>query len=331
MKIIKILIVLPILMSCNLNSQIINFPDPAFKAMLLQADTGNNIGGGVKIDANDDGEITQSEALTVFYSSIQTSGNITNITGIGFFTNLQTFQLVGNLIQTADLSSLINLGSLDLGGNQLTSINLNGLTNLWFMNIGGNQLTEVDFSTLAALKILIIGQNQLTHLDFSNNPMFEQLRCADNPSLNWVNIRNNRSQVFTQTPFNGCWNNCPNLTTICVDNNEVVTAQNFLSNCGITQPITVTTDCSLGIVDEEKDSGVMVYPNPSADGKFFFTNQEGKFSTVSVVNSLGKVVVKPFDCAQGNNSVDLSGMADGIYLLLLEGDGVRKTAKVMKE
>ena len=106
------------------HSQIINFPDPAFKAMLLQADTGNNIGGGVKIDANDDGEITQSEALTVFYSSIQTSGNITNITGIGFFTNLQTFQLVGNLIQTADLSSLINLGSLDLGANQLTNINL---------------------------------------------------------------------------------------------------------------------------------------------------------------------------------------------------------------
>lgn len=84
-------------------------------------------------------------------------------------------------------------------------------------------------------------------------------------------------------------------------------------------------------VGEFDEKGVVVYPNPTADGKIFFTNQEGKFSTVSVVNSLGEVVVKPFDCAQGNNSVDLSGMADGVYLLLLEGDGVRKTAKVMKE
>lgn len=84
-------------------------------------------------------------------------------------------------------------------------------------------------------------------------------------------------------------------------------------------------------VGEFEEGNVVVYPNPTADGKIFFTNQEGKFSTASVVNSLGEVVVKPFDCEQGDNSVDLSGMANGIYLLLLEGDGVRKTAKVMKE
>ncbi|TBX70979.1 T9SS type A sorting domain-containing protein [Flavobacterium silvisoli] len=324
----KIIVILIVLLVDSLNAQVINFPDPAFKAKLLQSDTNNFIAGGVKIDANGDGEITQTEALAVYFISIQTSENITDIMGIGYFINIQNFQLLSNMLQTADLSSLSNLKTLDLGANQLTSINLNGLSNLWFMNIGGNPLTSVNFSTLSALKIILIDNTEVTNLDFSNNHLFEQLRCYENPNLSWINIRNNHSQTFTQTTYNGCWNN-PNLTSICVDDNEVVAAQNFLTNCGVTQPVSIVTDCSLKNNEPEINT-LAIAPNPT-DGKIFFSNQKGMFTTVSVVNQLGQLVISPFNCVQGDNSVDLSDLPKGVYFLLLEGIGIRKNAKVMKE
>lgn len=82
-------------------------------------------------------------------------------------------------------------------------------------------------------------------------------------------------------------------------------------------------------VEEFEEEEVVVYPNPSSNGIFFFTNHEGKYSSVSAVNSLGQVVVKPFDCAQGDNRVDLSGLFAGVYLLVFEGDGIRKTVRVV--
>lgn len=62
----KTLLLLMALTSVVLQAQIINIPDPIFKGLLLQADTDNTIAGLVKIDANDDGEIEQSEALSVY-------------------------------------------------------------------------------------------------------------------------------------------------------------------------------------------------------------------------------------------------------------------------
>lgn len=68
-------------------SQIINIPDPNFKALLLQANTNNNIAGGVKIDMNNNGEIEQSEALLVYDFDFP-PGNITSLVGIEYFTNV---------------------------------------------------------------------------------------------------------------------------------------------------------------------------------------------------------------------------------------------------
>ncbi|WP_162127057.1 T9SS type A sorting domain-containing protein [Flavobacterium phycosphaerae] len=146
--------------------------------------------------------------------------------------------------------------------------------------------------------------------------------------MSWINIRNNHAQTFTQTAYNGCWNN-PNLTSICVDDNEVVPAQNFITNCGITQPISIVTDCSLS-TNEPETTTLALAPNPT-NGKVFFSNPKGLFTTISVVNQLGQLVINSFDCVQGDNSVDLSGLPKGVYLIQLEGGGVIKNAKVIKE
>ncbi|HRG18635.1 MAG TPA: T9SS type A sorting domain-containing protein [Flavobacterium lutivivi] len=322
----KILLSVLVLATSLLNAQVINFPDPAFKAILLQADTDNNIAGLVKIDANNDGEIEQSEALAVYEISIP-AGNIFDLTGIEYFTNLIYFSCIENNLQTVNLTSLTNLEILGLFTNQISSINLNGLNNLWFLRLEGNLLTEVDFSTLSALKILLINQNQLTHLDFSNNPLFEQLRCDENPNLNWVNIRNNHSQIFTQTPYNGCWDYCPNLTSICVDDNEVIPAQDFLSSCGITQPISIVTDCSLGI-NEENYKNVILWPNPTKEF-LYVDNSEYDYKKISLFNNLGQKVINSIDCYQDKIiSINLCDFSNGLYFLQIEGNKNNIWAKI---
>ena len=129
----KFIFLLVFLLSCYSNAQIINFPDPVFKAVLLQSNTTNLIAGGVKIDANDDGEIEVSEVFPVYQLQIL-SGNITDITGIEYFINLYYCVIRSNQIAHANLSNSPNLQTLTVNNNQLQSLNVSGLNQLYFIN-----------------------------------------------------------------------------------------------------------------------------------------------------------------------------------------------------
>lgn len=308
--------------------QIIDFPDPNFKALMLQADTNNNIAGGVKIDVNNNNEIEQSEAILV-YSFVLPPGNISNLEGIEYFTNVFYLTCHSNQITFADLSALNLLVGLNIGNNQLTSLNLTGLTNLDFIICGGNQLTELDFSTLSGLKITICGQNLFTELDFSNNPVFDQLRADECPNLTTIKINNNYPQIFTQTPYNGCWDENPNLVNICVDANEVAPIQTFLSNCNITQPINIYTDCTLSNNDFVATSFKLA-PNPTS-GTVFFDNSVNAFNTVHVYNYLGQEILSKKLAPIFNEKLNLSTFEKGIYLVKFTNERQSVTVKVIKE
>jgi len=308
--------------------QFIEFPDTNFKALLHLADVGNEIGGGIKIDTNNNGEIEQSEALLVNVLTIPSS-NINNIIGIEYFINLQELNCANNLLTTADLSALNQLSLLHIGSNQLTNLNLTGLTNLYFLICGGNQLTELNFSTLSGLKIAICGQNLFTELDFSNNPVFDQLRADECPNLTTIKINNNYSQIFTQTPYNGCWDENPNLVNICVDANEVAPIQTFLSNCNITQPINIYTDCTLSNNDFVATSFKLA-PNPTS-GTVFFDNSVNAFNTVHVYNYLGQEILSKKLAPIFNEKLDLSSFEKGIYIVKYTNERENVSLKVVKE
>jgi hypothetical protein len=311
-----------------LHGQIINIPDSNFKSLLLQANTTNNIAGGVKIDINNNNEIEESEALLVF-SFVLPPGNISSLVGIEYFTNLFYLTCHSNQIAIANFSSLTQLAQLDIGNNQLTNLNLTGLTNLYYLLCGGNQLTELDFSTLSALKIAICGQNLFTVLDFSNNLVFDQLRADECPNLTTIKINNNYPQNFTQTPYNGCWVNNPNLVNICVDANEVAPLQTFLSNCNITQPINISTDCILS-TDEFVANNFNIAPNPTT-GNISFDNSKSNFQVVNVYNYLGQEILSKILESERTEMLDLSGFEKGIYIIKFSNEKESKVVKVIKE
>lgn len=209
----KILQIALLLLAVAGNAQIVNIPDPVFRAMLLIADTNNTIAIGsngttpIKVDINNDGQIQESEALAVYNLNLG-GGIITNLTGISSFTNLRHLDIQSNQLTSLDVSALTNLKRLYCSGNSLISLDVSALPNLEFLfcesnqlsslNIGsspnfkflsctGNQLSSLDLNGLTGLLSVSCGYNQLTNLSLVNLPALGSLVC-DHNQLSSLNL-----------------------------------------------------------------------------------------------------------------------------------------------
>ncbi|MFT3795851.1 leucine-rich repeat domain-containing protein [Flavobacterium sp.] len=206
-------------------AQNINFPDPVFKAKLLEADVTNNLAKDInndsmKIDADSDGEISEAEALAVYWlfyttpppprPAFQQNGHsarsssslgITDVTGISYFTNLRKLNLRNNLLTNLDVSALVNLDRLDCAGNELATLDVQGSTNLEYLECNFNHLTELQLDGLTNLKYLYCGSNELTALDFSNLENLIRLG-ADNNLLTTVQFGNNEALERVYLSYN---------------------------------------------------------------------------------------------------------------------------------
>lgn len=156
----KNIIYIILLFISGVNAQNIVFSGTVFKNKLLQSSLTSTIakdsnGNNMKIDANDDGEITQQEAALVFQLDVNNS-SIVNLVGIDFFTNLTSLNCNQNNIVVINASNLINLVSLDASSNaSLVSINLkNGTNENIILNDSNTSLRNIcaDESQVAALE-----------------------------------------------------------------------------------------------------------------------------------------------------------------------------------
>jgi len=203
-------------------AQIINFPDPSFKARLVTSSVNNGVvtdfsGNYFHLDVNNDGQIQVSEALLVKEMNIggQDGTNMYyNMGGIEYFTNMVSLRCSSNPITSLDVSGLPQLKELNCWGTELTSLDLTNLINLEVLKYGanpqltnltvssaniikelscdGNNLTTLNLSLYPHLKSLDCSYNQLTSLDLSSFPNFESLDCSFNQfsSLNITGLTN---------------------------------------------------------------------------------------------------------------------------------------------
>ncbi len=103
--------------------------------------------------------------------------NLTDLSGIEYFTNLSSLNITKAPLQTVDLSANKNLSAITLYETELRSINLEGLTNVKQLIITGSPLQTIDISTLTSLLVLDVGDNNLTGIDLSNNTKLFSLSC----------------------------------------------------------------------------------------------------------------------------------------------------------
>lgn len=307
-------------------SQIINIPDTNFKNKLLQASASNNIAGGNIIDTNANGQIEVSEAQLVTYLNVIIS-NISDLTGIEYFINLQQLLIQYNSISTINISTLTNLVRLRCDFNNLTGLNFNDLTNLQELTCNNNQISNLSFDGLNNLNSVTCNNNQISTLDFSQNPLLKKLICSNN-NLTSINLKNGINHDFSNVNFNDCWKTGnPNLAAICVDTSELASVQNHLNNCGTAQTISITSNCGLG-GEEFAANKVVLYPNPTNN---FVTlhNEGGFFTTVVIYNYLGQEL-KRLSVIDEIVEINLINFNSGIYFFNLLGEK-NEIVKIVKQ
>jgi len=224
------------LLSWSLTSQIIAIPDANFKAKLLAANTTNTIAQGVhganlKIDANNDGEIQQSEALLVYSLNVN-NASILSLVGINSFSNLRNLYCGRNQLTSMDISNLSDLKILACGLNQLSSLDLTNNVNLWSLDCSSNQLHSLNLSTIINLQTLFCETNFLTALDESTLTHLDGLVCNDNQitSLNFSLMPNLINLFCYNNPIASLdLSNLVNLVAIDCSGNAITTLD--VSNC----------------------------------------------------------------------------------------------------
>jgi len=219
------------------------------------------------IDTNGDGEIQVSEALLI-KGLLLNSANITDLTGIEYFSNLQFLKCSSNQIQTlnfttpntlqylncdynqitsVNLSGLTNLRTLKCSGNLLTTINTSNLLNLNWLHCLGNDITSLDLSSNSQLTSINCGGNELTTLDLSNQPYLGALYCSSNHltglDLSHCDMENGLFADYNALTFlnlktgNYSWDylqfsNNPNLQYVCCDEEDLDLVAAKLSTYG---------------------------------------------------------------------------------------------------
>ena len=145
-----------------------NFPDAKFLEYVKQFDTDGN------------GTLSQTERESVTVISLDSGGNISDLTGIELFPNLENLYCESNQLTSLDLSQNTALTKLDCALNPLTSLNVSNNPALTFLNCNYNQLTNLDLSKNTALDTLCCSGNKLTSLDLSKNTALTSLYCESN-------------------------------------------------------------------------------------------------------------------------------------------------------
>lgn len=283
-------------------------PDPNFEQALI--DLGYDT-------APLDGSVPTANINAVTLLNVQAK-NISDLTGIEDFDALEHLNCAGNQLTSLNISNNSVLTYLGCYGNQLTSLDVSNNPALVFLSCGGNQLTSLNLNNNAALNELYCYGNQLTSLDLSNNPSLAWIVCYTN-QLTSLDVRNgNNTNILAFDNFNSL--NNPNLTCIYVDDIEY-SSQNWLNVDQSSNFVENEAECeALAAEDNLLDIALILYPSPT-DSYLFVRGAASQFSA-TVYNMLGKPVL----FTNNTDKIDVSGLADGVYVIRIS-DGVNETQR----
>ncbi|MCL2563807.1 MAG: S8 family serine peptidase [Oscillospiraceae bacterium] len=151
---------------------------------------------------------------------------IANLSGLQFFTGLQTLSLSNNQITCIDMSNSPQLTSLDVSSNQMTKITVNNNAALTFLDASSNQLADIDVSGNPALATLRVGANVLTSIDVTGNTELTLLNVYSN-QLTEIDVSNNTALTALAVSYNQLTSldvsNSPGLTTLYAEYNQLTT------------------------------------------------------------------------------------------------------------
>ncbi|MCY1480367.1 hypothetical protein D3C87_46530 [compost metagenome] len=112
--------------------------------------------------------------------------------------------------------------------------------------------------------------------------------------------------------------------TIPATANLRIKFENPISNVGFRIDDVKLTGNTLGI-KENAIAGLKIYPNPITNGKLFITTDSNIEKTVAIYDVLGKQVVN----TTATESVNVSNLKDGVYIVKITEEGKTSTRKLV--
>ena len=219
-----------------LSAQTIVFPDYHFS---------NKLQENITLDTNHDGQIQVSEAQAATSLTLNDAG-IVDLTGIEYFTNLQSLNCSNNALTNLNLNGLTNLYSLYCDANQLTSLDVSYLPNLQILTTQLNPLTSLNVSGLHLTQLWCYDTN-LSQVNVSGMTSLTDLRCYNMPQVVSINAANAVNLTNFATGI------MPNLTSLnlsgtkiqelnLLEYNNVSLLQNLnLTNCSQLTSLSINT------------------------------------------------------------------------------------------
>ena len=151
-----------------------------------------------KIDADGDGKITFEEAAVVkelnlgFSEKPESSKDcITDITGLEYFTSLETLNLKYNTVSDAKpIEGISTLQVLILGENPISSINLDKLGELTDLRLYGTNISEIDLSKTPKIESLYLQRTKVSKVDLTPLQSLDQALINNCSNLSEIKASN---------------------------------------------------------------------------------------------------------------------------------------------
>ena len=283
--------------------------------------------------------VTALANLRVFYCLFSQISSL-NVEGLN---NLRFLYCEHNQLTTLNVNNLTNLFQLNCDYNQLTTIDLDGLINLYSFNCGYNQLTNIDFGDLISLRFLYCGNNLLSDLELTGLTDLFFLSCYNNQitslnlsmfaGLSGLSCQINQLTTLLIKNNNASWSllnfqNNPNLTYICADEEDVSLVQTKITEYGYTN-CTVDSNCNLSVETNLFDDNFFtIYPNPVDEILNLTAKQATEIYSLTIYNLLGQQVQTT---TNPTNTIDVSSLKTGNYIIKVVTDKGVSSSKFVKE
>ena len=204
----------------------IHFADKVLERRLLQMTE-------PKIDADGDGKITFEEAAAVKELQLgfdlkpeSTVDCVTDITGLEYFTSLETLSLKFNSVSDIKpIEGISTLKVLILGENPISSINLDKLGELTDLRLYGTNISDIDLTKTPKLESLYLQRTNVSKVDLTPLQSLDQallnkcsslteLKASNLPSITRIDAVECNLKSFEIS-------DCPSLRELHLNSNKI--------------------------------------------------------------------------------------------------------------
>ena len=337
--------------SINVLGQNVYIPDVNFKNYLLSH---------AGINSNLDTAIQVSEANTFNGSLFIENMNISDLTGIEAFINLNVLHCYNNQLTTLDVSNNTGLYELNCSYNQISSLDVSNNSKIKTLISSYNQLTNIDLTSVDSLTSLYVENNSLSAINLNNNLNLYLLRISNN-NISSINLSNNillNTLKLEKTLVSSLdLSNNSNLQLVFLDSNinlyslnlkngnnllilPSTTTPNFLGNPNLTciqvddsaystnnwtnidPQHFFSENCATSVKELDQNQWLTVFPNPAKTKITININNEAlsKKLTLKLISLEGKNILQKH-LNSTVNTFDINHLPAGFYTLSLHNNG----------